>query len=503
MSKKIIIFVLIALLLIGLTGLVYSIFSTSVTRKGKNNTLIIGTLKIEYRDGTEFSLSNGANTITKEIIVSNVGTFETSYNILYKELINEIENDQLLISYNCTSYKNYVNDINKGALAGTCDNITNKAVPYFKESSDTMITQNIKISGGITHIYSFTFTLKEPTDNQNKLFRTNIEITQSDVKKLSRGSLKDVILADNPVIKKDNINLFKNIADDKNESGLFKTSLLYRNEDINEDKLGEEILYFRGIVENNYIVFANKCWRIVRTNESGSIKLRYGGDPIISSGKYSCPKTGTKIGITMNDTNAHIYSGPALNNNSKYVKWVWDGNKSSNAKTMLETWYKQNIESLGNEISSQVVDEEYCNDTSLGSNVDGTTYYGAYDRMYDNYEPQYKCPNKSDTYSVKKGNMNKPVGLLTVDEISYAGGKIDASNKEYYLYTSSDYWTMSPFMWTNSYTFMFIVKSSGAIKDFDTTVNINLIPVISIKSSLLVEEGSSGEYNNPYIIINE
>ena len=31
--------------------------------------------------------------------------------------------------------------------------------------------------------------------------------------------------------------------------------------------------YFRGAVKNNYVEFANKCWRIVRVGGDGSVKL--------------------------------------------------------------------------------------------------------------------------------------------------------------------------------------------------------------------------------------
>ena len=42
---------------------------------------------------------------------------------------------------------------------------------------------------------------------------------------------------------------------------------------------GETIYYYRGNVKNNNIIYAEKCWKIVRTTETGGIKLIYNGNP--------------------------------------------------------------------------------------------------------------------------------------------------------------------------------------------------------------------------------
>ena len=38
------------------------------------------------------------------------------------------------------------------------------------------------------------------------------------------------------------------------------------------------VYYYRGAVENNNVVFANKCWKIVRTTDTGGTKLIYNGE---------------------------------------------------------------------------------------------------------------------------------------------------------------------------------------------------------------------------------
>ena len=48
------------------------------------------------------------------------------------------------------------------------------------------------------------------------------------------------------------------------------------------------IYYYRGPIENNNVIFANYCWKIVRTTETGGTKLIYNGTPV--NGK--CNNTG-------------------------------------------------------------------------------------------------------------------------------------------------------------------------------------------------------------------
>ena len=67
------------------------------------------------------------------------------------------------------------------------------------------------------------------------------------------------------------------------------------------------ILYFRGDVDNNHVKFANFCWKIVRTTDTGGTKLIYDGVP--DSNGY-CNNTGeaSQIGTSRFNQN---YKSPA------------------------------------------------------------------------------------------------------------------------------------------------------------------------------------------------
>lgn len=64
------------------------------------------------------------------------------------------------------------------------------------------------------------------------------------------------------------------------------------------------IYYYRGNVNNNYVVYANSCWKILRTTDTGGAKLLYNG-PVDASGK--CSNT-NNYSIGMSSFNNENYS---------------------------------------------------------------------------------------------------------------------------------------------------------------------------------------------------
>ena len=123
------------------------------------------------------------------------------------------------------------------------------------------------------------------------------------------------------------------------------------------------------------------------------------------------------------------------------------------------------------------------------------TYYGAYDRLQKNKNPQFLCPNPMrDLFTVTNNKGNKAstykVGLITADEVAYAGG-VYYNDSNYYLRIGVHYWTMSPtlFQPVNSFTGNYRVGFSGffdytLVSSDDVSVRpvINLIPTIEITS---------------------
>ena len=67
-----------------------------------------------------------------------------------------------------------------------------------------------------------------------------------------------------------NIN-FSQVSSDTNGKGVYRFAGTENN--------AYPIYYYRGDINNNNVKFANKCWKIVRTTETGGVKLIYSGVP--------------------------------------------------------------------------------------------------------------------------------------------------------------------------------------------------------------------------------
>ena len=257
---------------------------------------------------------------------------------------------------------------------------------------------------------------------------------------------------------------------------------------------GEAVYYYRGNVDN-HLIFANFCWRIVRTTETGGVKLIYDGVP--SNGQ--CNNTGTATTIGNSVFNASY-------NDAKYVGYMYGSDidateytDDSTIKTMIDTWYEESI--VGTDFESQLEDTVFCNDrsyTTRGSNLS----FGAYTRLFTNKAPTLKCQESKDGFATSDYNqaLIYPVGLITADEIMYAGGT--NSNSSFYLYTGQTYWTMTPALYIllqGQYMSMVIyLESNGKIHNTIVNSNYGVRPVISLQPGTSISGAGTAE--SPFII---
>ena len=267
---------------------------------------------------------------------------------------------------------------------------------------------------------------------------------------------------------------------------------------------GKDTYYFAGQVTNNYVYFANKYWRIVRINEDNSVRLIYAG-------------------TSATDTAAFISTSQRYNssdNNSAYVGYMYTAsqqygtNTNSPIKTVVDNWYASNLNSYSGYISKTAI---YCNDRTVGSGswsaTGSTFYYAAYGRLYTNKTPTFACSNSNDRFtastSTGNGKLTYPIGLITADEISYAGGVYGTNNSNYYIAQNASsggsyWWTMSPRYWDWAYgtANMFSVggsSSTGSLGNWTVSNSGGVRPVISLKSCVLAS-GGSGTASDPYTV---
>ena len=284
--------------------------------------------------------------------------------------------------------------------------------------------------------------------------------------------------------------------------------------------------YFRGAVINNYVEFANKCWRIVRVGGDGSVKLILHNDntagvanPCSSANnstdaafaRYSGDTFRSAFNTNKND-NAYIGFKYGTVGASDYASEHANINNST-ILTNLETWYNNNLKTY----ESVIADTVWCNDktnvtdTSYNpegySNVTGlgfgtnVTYYGATQRLVSKSNsaggtgPSLKCNGELSKITSK-------VGLITADELALAGYAVGLENTTTYLQenaTDTYWWSLSPSIFEGSYAYGWSVGGSiGEFSDGGVVSSDGLRPSISLKSTTNVT--GNGTSSTPYII---
>ena len=325
-----------------------------------------------------------------------------------------------------------------------------------------------------------------------------------------------------------------------------------------QDDLGTSY-YFRGAVDNNWVKYGkytkdtyvtqvsnnntslvescnglNFCiklaskgddmyWRIIRVNGDNSIRMIYTGT--------SAPDNNTKVVMTetfskngfLRATSAGVSRFNQNVNNAEYVGYMYTigeqhgTSKSSDIKTYLEDWYA-NYTDL-NKTGTKITDQIYCNDRTASTSESGTAgeisswasngtayYYGAHLRLYgdsSNPSPSLKCTNANDkfTTTTAKGNgkLSYSVGLITADEVNMAGANNESKgNTSYYLYNGSVYWAGSPRVFSDSNSFVFVVREGGRLFSDGVYMVYGVRGVVSLSSeSKLLGRGT---YDDVYVV---
>ena len=182
----------------------------------------------------------------------------------------------------------------------------------------------------------------------------------------------------------------------------------------------------------------------------------------------------------------------------RFTQGSQHGNASnSDILDTLNTWYTTNISSADRahvDTSAWFCsDREMASGYNWSSQTSSTIHHAAYERLYTNNAPTLQCSNSSDRLTTPNG-----VGLITADEVAFAGGVWTTANQSYYLYTGQNYWTMSPFyVGSNGWAYLFYVYSNGQL--YYTTVSGRLVrPVINLRADTTVT--GDGTASSPFVV---
>ena len=312
--------------------------------------------------------------------------------------------------------------------------------------------------------------------------------------------------------------------------------------------------YFRGNVQNNFVSFANMCWRIVRITGDGSIKLA-----LYDYSSASCTNTGDTLAFARyngttyttkfnenRDDNAYIGFMYGTPNSTTYAATHANINKSTILQN-LETWYKAKLTSY----TDKLADTIWCNDRStvkdvtfkyvssengvlnkdsmpfpgLGYKLDMTFYgsgirnFGAessFNSVTYGTGPSLICPKDNDRGKLSKftvtdtvngnGNLDYKIGLLTADEMALAGmttssvyfnNNYDETSVTSYLRSNAngDYWTLSPVTFNFDGARVWCSYSG----DYGVGEYNALRPAVSLKSATTMS-GGNGTSSSPFIV---
>ncbi len=287
-------------------------------------------------------------------------------------------------------------------------------------------------------------------DGSEKIYNINI------TRKAGASSLKNKIMKNSVITANPTLTTSSNNTSDA--SGLYKSTAT---------NTGEATYYFRGNVTNNYVSFAGQTWRIVRVNEDGTIR------------------------IVMQDG---INSNANIAFNSNYNNYTYMYYTNSQAKTTLESWYQTNIGSKKDLASSVASGAYYC-EQAKAKYGDGATSGSATMTTFNKYTPDFKCIADGNG----KGVVNASVGLLSYDEVVYAGGYYNQINGNYYLYNSAIYWwTMSPAGFSGSASTVWVVVTTGSIDYSGVAGTTRLRAVLNLNADTLVT--GDGTSSDPFVV---
>ena len=290
-------------------------------------------------------------------------------------------------------------------------------------------------------------------------------------------------------VVKGNVNTTTTI-DFSQTSAQSNTNGIYMTTDTDNGNL---VYYYRGNVDN-HLIFANFCWRIVRTTETGGVKLIYNGVP--SNGQCNNTENDTTIGSSAFNESY---------DDAKYVGYMYGSSINDSANTTdstikkaIDTWYKNNM----TDYTSQLEDTVFCNDRSGGTNG-SDLYFEARTRLYANKQPSLKCQNTKDKFTVEtsngNGSLTYPIGLITADEIAYAGGVFNASNSSFYLYNGIGVWALSPSYLNSAGARAFHMAATANLSTDYINISHGIRPSISLKPGTILSSGN-GSAASPYIV---
>ena len=272
--------------------------------------------------------------------------------------------------------------------------------------------------------------------------------------------------------------------------------------------------YFAGNPTDNWVKFGGFYWRIIRINEDGSIRMIYSGNstsgPVTTGANTQIGTSvfnytygdNTYVGYMMGlDNQCTTGNCEGTDKTTSYDQSV-NNEYDSTIKKVLDTWYQNNLAVVSDKIDGNAGfcgDRTYVSGSGYGAN---STRYGANMRLRTNKQPTFECTNNSDLYTTSESSQGNraltyPIGLITADEVAYAGAVWPQDNANDYLQTGQLYWTISPSSAT--YASVLHVGTVGIGGEEIVYRTWGVRPVINLSANVTIT--GSGTSTDPYVVV--
>ena len=273
------------------------------------------------------------------------------------------------------------------------------------------------------------------------------------------------------------------------EEAMTVNGLVIQNNDIameNNDGLHQDNdgYYFKGNVTNNYVMFENKLFRIMRVNNDDTVKL-------ISEDYVASFMWGDKADYK--DSNIQNW----LNKTEKEHSGIYY-NTIVNNKVLKKTLYTEDILKDGKIITLEEFIKEKEEANKLEEEKTKEVSEEVVEETKEEKKEEKKKTNKKknkEEVEEKEEEVKKEsdyVTILTVKDYTLANGKSSYLNngKMFFLLGLTD-------EFENLY-----VEEDGSIQSTDSTAGYGIRPVITLKKNTEVVSGS-GTKDDPYVIKSE
>ena len=523
------------LVLLILVGLTYAYFLTKIKGNTNSKSISVTTanLLLEYADVNDELITDSAvepgKTWTKTFVATNKGNKTVTYGVALENVVNTLERkDDIVYTLDCKQYSKTGFSIDKtnktvtGTISGTCNGVSEETT---FPTIGTILVEN-DIADDKAQVYTLVVTYKEINVDQsvdmNKTFSAKANIVDpNNFKPYGTNTLATAII-DSAKIAVSASNTTRTIYQEtptttpgqaistETEKTLSKT----------QDDYGDSY-YYRGNVVDNFVNYAGMCWRIVRIEGDGSIKL-------ILASELSCSDTnvttssgyatdgaagtqGTRLTATYGYKNVVVGS-----KTYKIDDYINSTGTTNNARTKLNTWLQTKI--TNDSDKALLKNEDWCigdrttaydystyalkTETTEELINAGTSFsYSARKRIWNTKTPTLKCDGTKE----RDGEIDtNKVGMLTADEIAFAGATT-SNNSTYYLNknaTSNWWWVLSPSFFSVGYSGVASFRGSDLGDLLNGYVDLavgSLRAAVSLTSSTKIISGD-GTVNNAYTV---